>query len=295
MPVPINVDIDLLRTFVTIVETGSFTRAAEYLLRTQSTVSLQIKRLEEQLRCVLFERSARMVRLTPDGEVLLSFAQQMLRTNDELLARLVEPDLDGVVRLGTPEDFATTHLSGVLSRFARANRRVALEVTCDLTLNLLDRFRAGEFDVVLLKREPKGERDGVPVWREPLVWAAADTSLLDSTGALPLIAAPAPCVYRKRATQALDRIGRPWRMAYTSPSVAGTQAAVLAGLGITAIPRAMVRPGMQIISPSMGLPDLADTEIALLVSPSANGRAAQRLADHIIAALERPQDESHAA
>jgi DNA-binding transcriptional LysR family regulator len=295
VPVPVNIDIDLLRTFVTIVETGSFTRAAEHLLRTQSTVSLQIKRLEEQVRCLVFERNARIVRLTPDGEILLGYARQMLRTNDELLARLIEPEIDGVVRLGTPEDFATTHLPVVLSRFARANPHVALEVTCDLTLNLLAQFEAGGFDVVLVKREPTAAPDGRSVWREPLVWAGSDISLLERSGPLPLIASPAPCVYRKRATQALDTIGRSWRIAYTSPSLAGAQAAVLAGLGIAAIPKAMVRPGMQILGPALGLPDLADTEIALLVSPAAASRAAQRLADHIVAALERPTEDSLAA
>jgi DNA-binding transcriptional LysR family regulator len=291
VPLPTTLDMDLLRSFVTIAETNSFTRAADRLYRTQSTVSLQIKRLEEQLRCPLFDRTSRSVRLTPQGEILLDYARQLLRLNDELVARMLEPDLDGKVRLGTPEDFATAHLPGVLADFARAHPRVALEVTCDLTLNLHERFRGGEFDLALVKREPQAAVEGVAVWREPLVWATANPSLLDTAGPLPLIVSPNPCVYRKRATSALDEQQRLWRIAYTSPSLAGTQAAVLAGLGVTVLPRAMVRAGMTVLGESSGLPQLADTEIALLRAHGLS-RSAERLGEHIVHALEQAGPET---
>ncbi|HRK95334.1 MAG TPA: LysR family transcriptional regulator, partial [Rhodospirillales bacterium] len=174
MPLSTNLDIDLLRTFATIADAGTFTRAGERLHRTQSTISLQVKRLEDLLGRQLLERNARMVRLTPEGEVLLSYARQILRTNDEAVSRLREPELAGVVRLGTPEDFATTHLPDVLAAFAKSHPRVALEVTCDLTLNLLARFHEGEFHLVLVKREPQAAAGGVRVWREPLVWVGND-------------------------------------------------------------------------------------------------------------------------
>lgn len=136
-----NLDIDLLRTFVTIADIGNFTRAAERLGRTQSTISLQLKRLEDELGHRLFERNARNVRLTSDGELLLTYARTILRINDEAVSRITEPDLEGLVRLGTPEDFATSYLPAVLSRFARAHPRIALDVRCDLTLNLLNGSR----------------------------------------------------------------------------------------------------------------------------------------------------------
>lgn len=286
MPMRRNIDIDLLRTFATIVEVGSFTRAAERLLRTQSAISLQVKRLEELVGSPVFDRSGRGPSLTGTGEMLRGYAARILDANDALVARLCEPEVEGRVRLGTPEDFATAHLPVVLARFARAFPRVSMEVTCDLTLNLLDRFEGGEFDVVLAKREPSGGSPGIAVWREPLVWAGADPELALTADALPLAVSPAPCVYRKRATTALDHAGRPWRIAYTSPSLAGVQAAVSAGLAVTVVPREMVGQGMRVLGGESGLPDLPDTEIAMLrrsdLSP-----AAARLADFVVAALEQ--------
>jgi DNA-binding transcriptional LysR family regulator len=166
-------DPDLLRAFVIIADTRSFTRAAERLLRTQPAISLQMKRLEEAVGRSLLKRNPRLVRLTPAGEVLLDYARRILALNDDLLARVKEPDLVGTVRLGTPEDFATMHLSGVLARFSQAYPGVALEVTCDLTLNLIERFRQGSFDLALIMREPSLANGGTRVWREPLVWVTA--------------------------------------------------------------------------------------------------------------------------
>lgn len=284
MPLRRNIDMDLLRSFVTIVELGSFTRAAERLYRTQSAISLQVKRLEELAGQPLFQRGGRGVTTTQAGEMMLGHARRILQANDELVSRLTEPEVEGVIRLGTPEDFATTHLSNVLARFARAFPRVNLEVTCDLTLNLLDRFEAREFDLVLAKREPSQAAEGTAVWREPLVWTGSPTVLENAL--VPIVAAPAPCVYRKRAVDALDAIGRPWRVTYTSPSLAGAQAAVGAGLGIAVLPRAMVREGMRVLGPDSGLPELPDVEIALLRRHDA-GPAVNRLGDFMISVLEQ--------
>jgi DNA-binding transcriptional LysR family regulator len=279
-----QLDLDLLRTFATIAETGGFTRAAERLLRTQSTISLQIKRLEEQLGRRLFDRTPRSLRLTPEGETLLPEARQLLALHDAILARNAEGNIEGTIRLGTPEDFATTHLPGVLARFATSHPRIALEVTCDLTLNLIDRFRGGEFDLVLVKREVSGDAGGVRVWREPLVWVSSDGPLPEGHH-LPLVVSPAPCVYRKRATESLDRAGKPWRIAYTCGSLAGALAAVKAGLGIAVLPKNMVPHGFRIVD-GIDLPDLRDTEIALIATPT-QSLAVKRLAEHIVTSLER--------
>jgi DNA-binding transcriptional LysR family regulator len=286
MPKLTNLDIDLLRGFAMIAELGSFTKAAERLSRTQSTVSLQVKRLEESLGTTLLRRNAHGVRLTAEGELLLPHAREMLRINDEVVARVQEPEVAGVVRLGTPEDFATTHLPGVLAQFAHTYPGVRLEVTCDLTLNLLDRFHAGQFDVVLLKREPQGATPGIRVWREPLVWAAVDPGVLPREGELPLVVSPHPCVYRKRALKALTEAGRGARVIYTSTSLAGTQAAVRAGLGMTVLPKEMVPEGLQVLGEPEGLPELMDTEIALCTAPGDLGTAGARLAEYIVRALE---------
>lgn len=280
-----NLNLDLLRCFVTIADLGSFTRAGERLGRTQSTISLQIKRLEDQLGKPLFARTARSLTLTSEGTRLLGPARQLLRLNDATLAELYEPDIAGAVRLGVPEDFATEHLPAVLAQFAQAHPLVELEVTCDLTLNLLAKFSEGAFDLVLVKREPTAPLEGTRVWREPLVWVGRDQRAVRDMSTVPLIVSPEPCVYRKRATDALDAIGRKWRIAYTSTSLAGCQSAVKAGLGITVLPREMVPPFLIPLSGDQGLPALYDTEIALIEAPGISETSA-KLAQHIVAALE---------
>ena len=284
MPRPLtNLDLDLVRTFVIIASVGNFTRAAETLRRQQSTISLQIQRLEDALGQKLLDRNPRSVRLTSEGETFLAYARRLLDLNDEVVARVNEPHMQGVVRLGTPEDFATRHLPGVLARFAQAYPAVALEVTCDLTLNLLERFRKGAFDLALIKRERLSDAGGIRVWREPLVWVRADRDFWSAEGQLPLVVSPTPCVYRKRATEALDRARRPWRIAYTCGSLAGSLAAVKAGLGMTVLPKDMVPPDLHIID-GKPLPDLKDTEIALLQKERLSVPA-QRLKEHVVRSL----------
>lgn len=278
-----NLDIDLLRAFVTVAETQGFSRAGEILLRNQSTISLQIKRLEDAVGHKLLERSTRFVKVTPEGENLLHYARRMIALNDEAIATIQEPGLEGVVRLGTPEDFATSHLPQVLSRFTHSHPRVSLEVTCDLTLNLLDRFREDAFDLVLVKREPSRRQSGVRVWRERLVWvAAADNDFDHET--VPLVVSPSPCVYRKRAVESLEGKSIPWRIAYTCGSLAGSVAAVRAGLGFAVLPKDMVPPGVRILD-DQRLPRLPDSEIALLAKPGLSAPAT-RLSEHIVKSLE---------
>ena len=278
-----NLDIDLMRTFATIARLESFTQAAEQLGRQQSTISLQIARLEAAVDTKLLERSPRLVRLTTEGNLFLDYAQKMLDLNDEAVARFSEPTMSGVVRLGTPEDFATRHLPDVLARFAQAYPSIALEVTCDLTLNLVDRFRRGEFDLVLIKQEPTVKGNGIRVWREPLVWVSGSRDFLDHGGPVPLVVSPPPCVYRKRATTALDKARRPWRISYTCGALSGTLAAVKAGLGLAVLPKDMVPDGLHVHS-GRRLPDLHDTEIALRQT-SELSPPALRLKEHIIRSL----------
>ena len=292
------IDPDLLRAFVAVVETGGFSQAGQRLLRGQSAVSLQIKRLEQRLGVRLLERSPRRVALTGNGEFILAYARRILALNDELAARVREPEITGLIRIGAPEDFATTHLPKALARFARSHPRVALEVTCELTLQVLDRFDAGQLDIALVKREPGaaagGGGPGLRVWREPLVWVAAEESVAETggsrngerDGALALVGSPRPCVYRKRATQSLDAAGRAWRIAYTCGSLAGAHAAVRAGLGITVLPKDMVPGDLMVLNEQkLGLPDLADTEMALIAAAQLSPAAA-RLRETLIRDLE---------
>lgn len=283
----VNLDLDLVRTFLTVAEARSFTRAAERLGRTQSAVSLQVRRLEDRLDRALLSRDPRHVALTQDGERFLPQARHLLRLNDEIVGQLLETEVEGEVRLGSPEDFATVHLPDILGAFSKSHPRVTLSVTCDLTLNLLESLRAGGLDLALVKREPLGPDLGVRVWREPLVWAAADAGVLERSDAAPLILAPSPCVYRKRAISALERQGRAWRIAYTSPSLAGQHAALRAGLGLTVLPRDMTPPDLALLGVEAGLPALADAEIALMRAPTPVPPVAERLAEFILSSLDR--------
>ena len=289
MPRQTNLDLDLVRTFLVVCEQRSFTRAGGRLGRSQSAVSLQIRRLEDQLGQSLLSRDPRHVVLTEQGESFLPQARRLLRLNDEILAGLAADDVEGEVRLGAPEDFATLHLPTVLGAFARSHPKVALTVTCDLTLNLLDSLREGTLDMALVKREPLGPDLGVRVWREPLVWVALDAELAQRAGPMPLVAAPSPCVYRKRAIAALDAEGRAWRAAYTSPSLAGQLAALRGGLGLSVLPREMAPDDLTILTE--GLPRLEDAEIALIKARGASPPAAERLADYILSALDRQRLE----
>ncbi len=278
------------------MDNSGFTRAGERIGRTQSTVSLQIKKLEEGLGRSVFERNGRDLMLTPDGEVLLIYARQILHIADEARARFLEPEVEGTIRLGTPEDFATIYLPDVLARFARTHPRVTLDVNCNFSFNLLDGFSKGEYDLVLVKREPMGPGGGIAVWRDVLVWVGGHPLVLDPTQPVPLALAPAPDIYRKRALAGLQAAKRDWRIVYTSLSSEGLQAAVRAGLGVTVLSKDMVPTGFKLLGTEHGLPQLPDTEIALYRAPGKLSRAAELLAEHIIHSLEDSgQSSLHAA
>ena len=278
-----NLDLDLVRSFVAIAQSGSFTRAAEAMGRQQSSISLQMQRLERQIGRSLLLRSPHRVRLTEAGEQFLVSARRLLALNDEIVARASEPEMHGLVRLGTPEDFATCHLPGVLERFAQAYPAISLAVTCDLTLNLIHQFRTGAFDLVLVKREQTIDADGIRVWREPLVWVSGQADVSLGAGPLPLVVSPEPCVYRHRAVEALEKADIPWRIAYTCGSLAGSLAAVKARLGLAVLPRGMVTDDLRVVGEGL-LPPLLETEIALLEAPSISVPA-QRLKQHIVRCL----------
>ena len=281
---PFRIDTLQLKSFIAIAEIGTFSKAADNVGRTQSALSLQIKKLEDALGCQLFERAARRVTLTEQGEIFLGYARQMLSLQREAFSRLKEPDVAGEIRFGTPEDFATHYLPDVLASFRQHHPRIQLNVECDLTLHLMKGFERGNFDVILVKRDPQIVKGGSKVWREPLVWAAADHYRAEKP--LSLVLSPPPCIYRARALAALDRAKKPWHISYTSPSLAGTLAAVKAGLGITVLPTNMLPHGIRPIRKEMKLPELADAEIALMKRDDIP-KAAEMLAKHIVESLER--------
>jgi len=279
---PFHIDSVTLKSFIAIAEGGSFSHAAQSVGRTQSALSLQIKKLEGSLGCSLFQRTSRSVKLTEQGEIFLGYAKRIIELQWEAYSRLREPDAEGEIRLGTPEDFATHYLPNVLASFRQHHPRIQLNVSCDLTLNLIEGFHNGQFDVILVKRDPQKVKGGMKVWREPLVWAAADHYRQEKN--LSLVLSPHPCIYRVRALAALDKAKKPWIISYTSPSLAGSLAAVRAGLGITVLPANMLPSGVHPIRSGL-LPDLVDAEIALFKRDELH-KAGNMLAEHIVNSME---------
>lgn len=271
-----DVDTSVLRTFLALAETGSFSRTGVLVGRSQSAVSEQIRKLEDMFGRVLLERTTRHVRLTAEGEKFLQHARAMVAQADAMLARFRAPDIEGEVRFGSPEDFASAYLPDILGVFAAAHPAVELHVTCQLTLPLVEDFEAGEQDLIIVKQDPERRyTSSRPLWRERLVWVAATSltpSFTDATRGrpLPLVLSPSPCVYRSRATRTLEGAGVTWSGVFTSPSFAGQAAAVRAGLGYAVMPRAMVPPELSVLR---DWPELAEVEIALLgqarLSPAA--------------------------
>jgi DNA-binding transcriptional LysR family regulator len=279
---------DLLRAFLTVAETGSFTRTGEILGRTQSAVSVQIKRLEDQVGARLCDRSGRVVVPTEAGEHLLGYARRILAINDEAVGRLVAPPIGGTVRLGTAEEFATQFLSDILGDFARCFPTIVAEITVDTSAVLQSGVEAGLFDVVLIKHVPL-EGPGQTVWREPLHWVARADWTDPPNGVVPLAVSPAPCLYRRFMLAALGQVGRSWEIRCTSAAVAALQAAVLAGLGVTALARGTIQPGMRVLTPDEGFPNLPDSAIALVTRFGTPTPAADRLTRFVLDRMAVPR------
>ncbi|MEJ8571055.1 LysR substrate-binding domain-containing protein [Microbaculum marinum] len=277
---PNLLDIELLRTFLTITETGSFTRAAEEVHRTQSAVSMQMKKLEEMIGRPLFERGARSVTLTPDGFRLLDYAQRIVSLSEEAAAVFSEPELQGQVTLGVPDDYADRLLPRVLQAFARSHPHVELVVRCEGSSSLGERIEKGELDLAIVTKCDVGE--GEVIRREALNFVGAREHATHLADPLPLAAGPQTCSWRRSAQHALESVGRKYRVAYTSSSAAPLISAVLAGLAITILPESAVRPEMRVLTERDGYPALPPCDIGFLRARHARSAIHDALAHHIV-------------
>src|SRR5271154_2497756 len=222
-------DLELLRSFVSVVDAGGFTRAGERGHRNQSTVSRQIKRLEDDVGRPLLDRSGKDVTPTEAGERLLSYARRLLSLAEEARDVMARPGHEGAVRLGIPEDFAAYPLGQLLAAFSRSHPSLRMDVRADQSISLKRDLERGDLDLALLKRDAS-EMGGIACWPERVHWVTSKSHPRDTkTGSVPLIGFPAGCLYRKRAFHALESAVRSWHIAYTSSSLAGIQAAVAAG------------------------------------------------------------------
>jgi DNA-binding transcriptional LysR family regulator len=257
-----NLDTDLLRSFAAVADTGSFTAAGELVARSQSAISIQIKRLEETLGQKVFERTSRSLALTPAGEILLGYARRILELNDESLRRIAEPPVTGAIHLGITEYFVPTELPRILARFAAAYPGVQLEVRMGLSRDLREQMAAGSLDAVIVRLVPRERAKAI--WREAQVWVAREGFGLEPGDAVPLALLPAPCVLRQHAIESMKRLKRPWQVSFTGSSMASVQAAVSAGLGVSIIPRSSLLPGMQVLRRGRDYPDPGRLEVGVL-------------------------------
>ncbi|ABD86316.1 LysR family transcriptional regulator [Rhodopseudomonas palustris] len=273
-------DLELLRSFVAVVDAGGFTRAGARVHRTQSTVSQQIKRLEDDLGQALLNRTGKDVTPTESGERLLSYARRLLSLAEEARDVVARPNGEGAVRLGIPEDFAAYRLTKLLASFARSRPGLRLDVRAAQSVDLKRDLERGDLDLALLKRAAEG-RDAIAVWPERLHWITSGSHPCDANAAsLPLIFFPTGCLYRARAIHAIESAGRRWHMAYCSANLAGIQAAVAAGLGLSILPAIAIQPDHRRLTAKDGFAPIDSTELALVASPDASP-ATLRLADRL--------------
>lgn len=294
-----GLDADLLRVFVLIAEGHSFTQAAALVGRTQSAVSMQVKRLEDLLGQPLLLRSkGGTVELTPHGSYLLTRARQILALNDEVMATFRTPEIAGTVRLGTPDDYAFAYLPSVLKRFAETHPAVQVDVCCSPSEDLVRAIRAGELDLTLISDGNQPSRwPVVPLWRGPLVWVTSTRYAPHRQDPLPLaladrerfLAAGQDCEWARAALQALDQAGRRYRIAYTSASQIGTHAPVLAGLAVTVSSLAWLPEGLRPVRPDEGLPPLPEFGLVLMKAKLPRQPVTDALAAHIEASVKPDQ------
>ncbi|MBY0338966.1 MAG: LysR family transcriptional regulator [Acetobacteraceae bacterium] len=278
MQLPSGLDPDLLRSFVLVAETGSATRAAERVGRTQSAVSMQMKRLEEVLGHQLFDRGSRGLVPTMKGAWLLERARNLLALNEEIIAAFRAPPMVGQVRLGSPDDYALQWLPGILARFAATHPGVEVDVVCVSSGELVERLEEGTLDLALIT-EGHG-RDGEEVWRGPLRWVGPTAPMsgqpLHQRDPLPLALAHPGCTWRRAAIDAVGRAGRRLRVTYNSSTQSGCFAVALAGLALTVSTPARLPPGLVWLGEAEGLPPLAEMGILLSFgdAPASEGTAA---------------------
>ncbi|WP_433769634.1 LysR substrate-binding domain-containing protein [Pseudomonas putida] len=274
-----TIDTEVLRTFVAIADQGGFTRAGELVHRTQSAVSMQMKRLEEDvLQRQLFQRDGRQVRLTAEGQVLLGYARRILKLHSEVFNTLREPDMIGTVRIGTPDDYVMRFLPGILRRFAQSYPLIQIEVHCESSKQLLMRQ---DLDLSIVTREP-GSEIGQLLRKERFVWAEAQCYSAHEQTPLPLAMFNSDCFCRMWACNALDAIGRDYRVAYNSDSLSAIMAVVSAGLAVTAQLESLITPDMRILGEAEELPVLPEASIMLVRNLHNPSPITECLAEHIV-------------
>jgi DNA-binding transcriptional LysR family regulator len=271
-------DPDLLKAFLAVAEQRSFTRAAVILNRTQSAVSVQIRRLEGRLGVKLFQRSRADVALTAAGDELRVYARRLLDLNAEAVDALRARKREAVVRLGVMDDYGTIVIPPLLARFANDHPQIRVDIETGLTATMPARL--GEAYDLVIAMHPEGRGDGELLRREQPVWAAARSYTLGVREMLPVALYPPGCLFRQWAAEALDAVGRPWRLAFVGRTLAAVEAIAAQGLAITVVKAGTLPPRLRVLSERDGLPPLPAADIRLHRARDLS-RPAALLAEHL--------------
>lgn len=271
-----NLEPDLLRTFVAIVEGNSFAAAAESVHRTQSAVSQQMQRLELLIGKELFSRNGRNKALTEHGVKMLSYARRILRLNDEACLSLMYDDVDGVLRIGSPDDTANTILPELLSRFSKAYPRLAIEIVVKRSPFLMEMLKNDEVDMAISTVESV-DYPGLVLRASPSLWFCGINYEFNPDEPLPLVSLDEPSIYRNMAINHLDQAGVPWRIAYVATTLSGARAAVVAGLGVMARSIELLGDDLRVPGKAEGLPKLPDIKFNLYMRRDSPQKAAKVL------------------
>ena len=280
-----SMDPDLLKAFVAVADHRSFTRAAVALNRTQSAVSMQVKRLEDRLQAELFHRTKANVDLSAAGEGLLGYARRILSLNEEAMGRVREHKVEGRVRLGVMDDYGTLLVPPLLAGFVANYPLIHIEMETGLTSTMTDRL--GEAYDLVIAMHPQGSGEGELLRCEQAVWAASPEHRVEELNPLPVALYPQGCLFRSWAMQALDGAKRPWRLAFVSHSLAAVEAIAAQGLAVTVVKAGTFPPRLRRLSDRDGMPPLPSAEIKLHRAAELS-RAASLLAEHLAAELRQP-------
>ena len=269
-----NLDLDLLRTFVAVADLNTFAAAAAAVCRTQSAVSQQMQRLEQLVGKELFARHGRNKLLTEHGIQLLGYARKILRFNDEACMSLMFSNLQGVLTLGASDESADTILPFLLNRISSVYPKLALDVSVKRNAFMVEMLKENEVDLVVTTHRP-GQFDSLSLRTSPAHWYCIAEYVLQKGEPIPLVLLDDPSPFRDMVLAALNEAGIPWRLAYVASTLPAVRAAVKAGLGVTARPVEMMSPDLRVLGQSEGLPSLPDTEYLLCHNAASNNELAK--------------------
>ncbi|KQV86396.1 MULTISPECIES: LysR family transcriptional regulator [unclassified Roseateles] len=267
-----DLQIDWLKCFVATVDAGSLSSAAAEIHRSQSAVSMQLKKLEAAVGHRLLRRDARQLELTHEGQTLLGYARRILDLQAEAQAALREDDVSGVVRLGVPDDYARRYLTPVLKRFAPRHGGVEIQLDCEQSTSLIPRVARGDLDLALVSRDHA--RRGTLLFHEPMVWVGSPQFDIWRRDPLPIAVYEEASLGRRSAINALALQGRPYKIVYNSSSLAGQIAAVESGLAVAVLTQCSAPPHLQLLGAEQGLGPLEPMQVAVYRSKTSKGNKA---------------------